>query len=279
MSTKVGGLSFRILAPKAGVLFVVCLFAANTATAQQGPKENTAQNSSTSVQAKMLLINTADYLAKAKGFSVNVEANYDIIQNSGQKIEFGESYHVLLSRPDDLRIDFEDRDGSKRQILFNGSTMTMFEPGQAFYGNLTKPGSVDQIISYIIKELQTPIPMSLLLLTSAPQELQKRVTDIALVDDERLGGIPVYHLAARTADVDFQVWITQGNEPTPRRIVITYKKSPGQPQFSALLSDWKFDPVVNSSDFVFTPPAGARPVGFMVPANGPAATSGEGGDK
>jgi hypothetical protein len=279
MSTKVGGFSFRLLAPKAGTLFVVCLCAANTATAQQGPKAITAQNSSTSVQAKMLLLNTADYLAKAKGFSVNVDANYDITQHSGQKIEFGESYHVLLSRPNDLRIDFVDRDGSKRQILFNGSTMTMFEPGQAFYGNLTKPGTVDQIISYIVNELQTPIPMSLLLLTSAPQQLQTRVTEIALVDDERLGGTLVYHLAARTADIDFQVWIAQGNEPTPRRIVITYKKSRGQPQFSALLSDWRLNPPVNASDFVFTPPAGARPVGFMVPVNGPAAVSGEGTNK
>ncbi|HTJ89626.1 MAG TPA: DUF2092 domain-containing protein [Acidocella sp.] len=279
MSTKVGGLSRRLLAQKAGALFVICLCAANTAAAQQGPTAITVQNTSTSAQAKMLLLTAADYLAKAKGFSVNVDANYDITQPSGQKIEFGERYHVLLSRPDDLRIDFEDRDGSKRQILFDGSTMTMFEPGQAFYGSLTKPGTVDQIIAYIVNELQTPIPMSLLLLTSAPRQLQKRVTEVALVDNERLGGTLVYHLAARTADVDFQVWIAQGNQPTPRRIVITYKKSPGQPQFSALLSGWRLNPPVNALDFAFTPPAGARPVGFMVPVNGPAAVSGEGAHK
>jgi hypothetical protein len=237
------------------------------------------QGSLPSAPPKTLLLNMADYLAKANVFSVNVDANYDITQESGQKIEFGEEYHVLLSRPNDLRIDFEDRDGDKRQVLFDGSTMTMFTPGQAFYGSLTKPGSVDQIISYIVNELQTPIPMSLLLVTSAPQELQKRVTEVALVGDETIGGTPVYHLAARTVDVDFQVWITQGNEPVPRRVVITYKKSRGEPQFSATLSNWNFSPAVTPSTFAFTPPAGARPIGFMVPMNSPAEASGEGSHK
>ena len=36
-----------------------------------------------------------------------------------------------------------------------------------------------------------------------------------------------------------QLWIARGKEPLPRRVVITYKNAPGQPQFRADLYDWK----------------------------------------
>ncbi len=231
------------------------------------------------MQPEVLLIDMADHLAKAKAFSFSVDANYDVTQPSGQKIEFGETYHVLLSRPDALRIDFEDRDSSERRILFNGSTMTMFTPGQEFYGSLKKPGSVDQIINYIVKDLETPIPMSVLLVTSAPQELRNRVTEVTLVGDETLDGTPVYHLAARASDIDFQVWIAHGGAPVPRRVVITYKQAPGEPQFSAMLNDWNFNPDIKPSNFIFNAPPGAKPIGFIVPVNSATAASDEGDNK
>jgi hypothetical protein len=55
--------------------------------------------------------------------------------------------------------------------------------------------------------------------------------------------VPCDHLAVRTAGgVDFQVWIAQGDEPLPRRIVITYKDENGQPQFWADFSNWNLAP-------------------------------------
>jgi hypothetical protein len=210
----------------------------------------------------------ADYLAKAKFFSVTVDTGYDVVQASGQKVEFGEVRHVLLSRPDNLRVDVERRDGSTQQIRFDGKIVTMFTPGKPFYASLEKPGSVDEVLYYIVEGLKTPIPLSLLLVTTMPQELEKRITDIALVDDETLGGKDVEHLAVRTEEVDFQVWIAKGDEPVPLRVVITYKKAPGQPQFWADLTDWNFSPQVDKSAFTFVPPADARSVAFMVPVGG-----------
>jgi hypothetical protein len=71
-------------------------------------------------------------------------------------------------------------------------------------------------------------------------------------------------LAVRTADTDFQIWLTQGERPLPLRVVITYKKDVGQPQFRADLSDWNLDPKIDESALAFSPPAGAEAVPFMV---------------
>jgi hypothetical protein len=216
------------------------------------------------VDAMAILDRMADTLAKATSFSVNLNATYDVVQKSGQKVEFGEFRRILLSRPKDLRIDVEGRDGTRQEVRFDGKTLTMYTPGTHFYASLEHPGSVDAILFYIAYDLQTPIPLSLLLVTTMSQELEKRIQEIDLVDVETLDGKQVDHLAARTEEVDLQVWVARGNPAVPLRVVISYKKSPGQPQFAANLSDWNFAPKIDASAFAFVPPADARPIPFMV---------------
>ena len=148
----------------------------------------------------------------------------------------------MLNRPNNLRIDLEGRDGTRQEVHFDGKTLTMFTPGTPFYASLDHPATVDGILYYIAFDLQTPIPLSMLLVTTVAQELEKRIQEVDLVDVETLDGKQVDHLAARTEEVDFQVWVANGDPAVPLRVVISYKKSPGQPQFSANLSDWNFAP-------------------------------------
>jgi hypothetical protein len=58
------------------------------------------------------------------------------------------------------------------------------------------------------------------------------------------------------------VWISQGDRPLPLRVVLTYKNTPGQPQFRAQFSDWNFDIKPADSLFAFTPPAGVNRIPF-----------------
>ncbi|MFY9942197.1 MAG: DUF2092 domain-containing protein, partial [Desulfobacterales bacterium] len=76
---------------------------------------------------------------------------------------------------------------------------------------------------------------------------------------------PTDHLAVRSAEVDLQVWITQGDQPLPRRVVLTYKNAPGRPQFRADLSDWDLSPKLAADSFAFTPPAGAEQIPLLAP--------------
>jgi hypothetical protein len=69
-------------------------------------------------------------------------------------------------------------------------------------------------------------------------------------------------LAFVEKDIDWQIWIENGPQPTPCKLVITYKNEPGQPQFSAVFSDWDFAPRIDPA--VFTPklPAGTEKIPF-----------------
>ena len=44
---------------------------------------------------------------------MTIRDGYDVVQESGQKIEFGELRNVTVSRPDRLRIEVERSDGQK----------------------------------------------------------------------------------------------------------------------------------------------------------------------
>jgi len=106
-----------------------------------------------------------------------------------------------------------------------------------------------------------------------PAELKDRVRSVDYVEKTNIHGSPSHHLAARTDTVDFQVWVADGDKPLPQRIVITYKKDKGEPQFRAQFSDWNLAPAIEDSTFLVTPPDGAQKVPFaaQLPRVSPAA--------
>ena len=215
-------------------------------------------------EALAILRRMAERLAQAKGFSVSIRSGYDVVQDSGPKIEFAEERRVTLSRPAGLRVEAEQSDGSRRIIVFDGRTISVFDPDQKVYAQVEKAGDVDEAVRYLVRDLQARVPLALLLVTSLPADLERRVESLAYVEQHRLADTPTDHLAGRTADIDFQVWIPREGEPLPRRIVITYKREEGQPQFWALFSDWKLSPELPASQFAFVAPEGAERIPFVV---------------
>ncbi len=64
-------------------------------------------------EAKAILMEMAEFIAKAPVFSMTLRSSYDAIQEDGQSIEFGEKRHILLQRPDRLRVETERSDGER----------------------------------------------------------------------------------------------------------------------------------------------------------------------
>jgi len=215
--------------------------------------------------ASAILLKMANYLAKAPAFSVTVRSGYDAIQVDGQRIEFSEKRRILLQRPDRVRVETKRSDGDRGMILFDGKGITAFKADEHVYARVEKSGTVDDAVVYLVSDLQLIMPLARMFLTTFPQDMEKQFTEVNHVEENALFDVPTDHLAARSADVDLQVWITQGEQPLPRRIVLTYKNAPGQPQFRADLSEWNLTPKVDAGSFVFNPPADAEQIPFLAP--------------
>ena len=161
----------------------------------------------------------AGTLAQAQGFSVTIRAGYDVVQDTGQKITFGERRRVTLSRPDRLRVEVEESDGKQTLVIYDGKAITVFNPGENVYGQIEKVGSVDDAVRYVIQDLGMRLPLALMLVTTLPDELDQRLQSIDYVERNTLTPVPTDHLAGRAADVDFEVWLAAGDTPLPQRFV------------------------------------------------------------
>jgi hypothetical protein len=213
-------------------------------------------------EASAILTRMAEFLGGAHGFSVTVRAGYDAVQRSGQKIEFGETRKVTLSRPDRLRVEGERSDGSKMLTVFTGKEIMLIDAASNVYATAPQPGDVDQTIVYFVRDLGMRLPLAVLLVSQLPAELKDRVRSVDYVEKTSILGSTTHHLAARTDTVDFQIWVADGDKPLPQRVVITYRMAKGEPQFWAEFSDWNLAPAIADSTFLAEPPSGAQKVAF-----------------
>ena len=240
------------------------------ATAASAPAQDPA--------ARALLLGMANFMARAPGLRVTMRSDYDAIQVDGERIEFGERRQILMQRPDKLRVEVERSDGERGAVVFDGQWITAFNARENVYARVKKPGTVDQVLVYMVRDLHATLPLARMFTTAFPVDLEKRATSVTLVEECTLFDVPTDHLAVRSAEVDMQIWIARGPEPLPRRVVITYKNDPGQPEFRADLYDWKVTVKQDAAAFVFVPPAGAEQVAYLAPrprADDPRAPAGE----
>src|SRR6266478_9621937 len=93
--------------------------------AASAPKAPAVTESQT--QARAILMRMAEFLAGTQSFSVSVRGDYDAVQTSGQKIEFGEIRTVTLSRPDRLRVEGQRSDGVKTLTVFTGKEIVLID--------------------------------------------------------------------------------------------------------------------------------------------------------
>jgi len=229
--------------------------------------------------ATKLFYAMANFLAKAPAMSVTIRSGYDAIQEDGQRIEFGEKRRIMLQRPDRVRVDVQRSDGDKGQLLFDGTTITAFRAADNVFAQVEKNGTIDEILVFMVKDLQMTMPLARMFLTNFPQSLEKQVTSISYVEEDYLFDVPTDHLAARSAAIDLQVWVTQGEQPLPRRVVITYKNAEGEPQFWAEFSDWNLSPKIAGDTFSFTPPSGAELIPLLAPVRQKGSLPAQEGDK
>jgi hypothetical protein len=225
--------------------------------------EKAPDSSPPAVDGRALLDKTAEFLAKANQFSVTIRAEYDVVQTSGQKIEFGEVRKVSLRRPDRFRSDFERSDGRKGLAVFDGKNITVFNDEQNVYAVASRPGDLDGAVTYLLKDLGVRLPLAMMYLSRLPAEIANRVRSVEVVEQTTTMDPPCVHLAARADDVDFQIWIPAQGDPLPRRILITYKQANEQPQFEADFSEWNLTPSVPDALFTFSPPEAARQIPFV----------------
>ncbi len=219
-------------------------------------------------EALALLKRTSDFLARQKQFRVRSVIGFDVLQETGQMLEFGGETTATVRRPDRLRFEARSRSGEQRIVLFDGTGIAMVFPKEKAYAAVERPGDLDQALDYMIDELDAPMAMADLFYTDLYSNVGQKIELGLVVGDSRIGERLCDHLAFSSESLGVQIWIEKGDRPLPARIVFTYKLLEGKPRFWAELLEWDLAPNTPDSLFAVSPPEGAErlPFGVIDPA-------------
>ena len=274
----IGTTWFEIVRPRAALARVAVACIAVIALPAHAAESAQATAAATQDPAdRALLVRMADFMARAPAMRVTMRSGYDAIQADGQRIEFGERRTITLQRPNRMRVEVERSDGERGTVVFDGRWLTAFNARENVFARVEHAGGLDQVLVFMVRDLQATMPLARMFTTFFPQDIDRRAASVTLVEESTVLDVPTDHLAVRSADVDLQLWIAKGAQPLPRRVVITYKNAPGQPQYRADLYDWSVAPDLGPATFTFVPPAGAEQVMYLAPrarADVPAAPAG-----
>jgi hypothetical protein len=188
--------------------------------------------------AKRLVKAMSDYLASQKAISFAYDTNLEVVTPDHQKILLASSGNVEIGRPDKLRVT---RHGgfANVEMVFDGKTATLLGKDANLYAQAEVPGTIDDLINAMRDKLHRPVPGADLLLPDVYGTLMQNVTDVKDLGSGVIGGTECDHLAFRAKEVDWQIWIAQGEHPYPCRYVITATQVDQGPQYSIQISDWK----------------------------------------
>lgn len=209
--------------------------------------------------AKRLLKAMSDYLAAQEALSFGYDATLEVVTTDEQKLALASSGTVTLNRPDKIRAT---RIGgfANVEMTFDGKTLTLLGKNLNLYTQIDVPGTIDHLIDELRDKYKRPLPAADLLLSNAYDALMLDVVDVKDLGSGVIGGVECDHLAFRTEEVDWQIWIAHGKRPYPCRYVITSKLLSSGPQYTIQTRDWKTGGEVAATDFRFKNPTKADKV-------------------
>ena len=189
-------------------------------------------------QADQMLKKMTSYLAGLKSFIVDSSAVDEQALVSGQKIQKTSDSEIAVQRPNRVR-SLQRGAGKGVGVWYDGTAMTITCKANDKHSTLPAPPTLDAAIDSMRKEFQIDTPGADLLYSNPYEILMEQVTSGRVVGPETINGVAAINLAFEGEDVDWQVWIKDGEQPLPLRFVITTKTVKSHPQFAVQFSNWQ----------------------------------------
>jgi hypothetical protein len=201
----------------------------------------------------------SDYMAAQKTISFGYDADLEIVTPDHQKLMLANSGTVDLSRPNKVRA-MRDGGFSNVEMIFDGKILTVLHKNANAYAQADVPGTLDHLIDELRDKFHKPVPGADLLLSNIYDQLMPNVTDTKDLGSGVIGGTECDHFAFRTQEVDWQIWIAQGDRPYPCRYIVTTKLVDQGPQYSVQMRDWKTGSEVATDNFAFVNTTNAKKI-------------------
>jgi hypothetical protein len=197
-------------------------------------------------------------LQSLKRFRVSTELTGERVLADGQKLQHEASATMDVDRPNRIRARMWSA-RTERELFYDGKTVTLWTPAQKYYSTVSFSGNLAELVDKLEDRYAIEIPLSDLFLWGTPNAPLDKIESAMNAGQDFIDEDLCDHYAFRQGTIDWQVWISAGGKPLPRKLVITNRADDARPQ-SVSLIDWNLKPAFGDSTFRFKPPAGAKAV-------------------
>jgi hypothetical protein len=216
------------------------------------PKLAISEEASAALQRMGQTLGAEQFSFQAHTIRVYSEAN-------GEPLHIFHTMKVTVHRPGRLLADLTGDDGSGK-LVFDGKTLTLFSAQDKKYASASVPEgtTIDGMLKEAVSRYGIDFPLADFLSEAPNKAFLTGVTSGRVVNTVTIDGAPYDHLFfSQPPGIELELWLEKNDRSLPRRLIVTYRSLPGQPNFIAEFADWNFDIHPSDADFVFQPPADA----------------------
>ena len=183
-------------------------------------------------EAKAVFKAMSDFLTAQQSVSVGYDATLEIVTAEMMKVGLASSGNISFSRPDRICMTRTGWAIADVEMVYDGKTLSAYGNTCNVFGKLPLEGKVDDVIAMLRDEFGLELPAADLLSSSPYEVMMENVIDAKALGEGMVRGVMCDHLVFRTADVDWQIWVAQGEKPFPCRFTITSKMTALAPSYS-----------------------------------------------
>ncbi|MFC1601146.1 DUF2092 domain-containing protein [Candidatus Sumerlaeota bacterium] len=214
-------------------------------------------------EVEQLLTSMSKFVGAQPHLQFDVLDSIDQIDEDGVRVQLSHLRKVQLTRPDKFASTVKG-DRAERRSVFNQGRLTVLSPGENIY--LQKddlPKTVEQTLDHLAEKEGLSFPLADFLRQEiVDKSLLANITFAEYVGESVVEPAACHHLVFQQENIDWQLWIQEGDQPVPRKLVITYRQLPGHPQFTARFNNWQFPKAIADDVFQIEVPKTAEQVSF-----------------
>jgi len=202
----------------------------------------------------------ADNIGALHSCTFRLEASYDEWDaEAGMLVKIHNSHEVFLVGPDKMLVNTTG-DAGHRGFWYNGKDAYSYWYGENNYGHVSAPPTIIEMIKSIHEAYGVDFPAADLLYPTFVDDLIAQSERITFRNSVRIGDQECFHIAAKGAEQDMELWIANDAATLPVKYLFRTREKGQVTEYQGTFTDWKMNPELPLTLFRFTPPPGSREV-------------------
>jgi hypothetical protein len=210
-------------------------------------------------RADEVLRAASNLLATTKAFAFEAEERFDDIPSGQPRTLLTNVRRIAVQRPSQFAADAEG-DTLSRSVWFDGKNVSVYDRTQNVWASIPAAGSIDTALDTLSEKYDVSVPLADLLYSDPYAVLTEDVTYSKYLGLHLAAGVLSHHLVFSQPTIEWQIWIDAGERPIVRQLAISYVREPGEPQYVAVMRNWRLLPTMPANLFQFEAPEGATRV-------------------